>query len=101
MAKKSKKLLFVDLAEIGQNDSRFAHFSDVDAKGKRLKHPKVSDETYGKNSCIYLYHGEKNTRRALERLLEARGHRVDRDYYLGSGTLEVEVSFFKGYHWDE
>ena len=101
MAKKSKKLLFVDLAEIAATDSRFAHFSDVADKGKRLKHPKVSDETYGKNSCIYLYHGEANTRRALERLLEGRGHRVDRSYSSGGGTLEIEVSFFKGYHWDE
>jgi len=101
MAKKSKELLFADLTEIAKNDPRFAHFMDVNDKDKRLKHPKVSDETYGRNSCIYLYHGEKNTRRDLEKLLEARGHRVDRDYYLGSGTLEVEVSFFKGYHWDE
>lgn len=100
-AKKSKKRLFEDLAEIAKSDSRFAHFTDVNDKDKRLKHRKVSNETYGRNSCIYLYHGDKGTRRDLERLLEARGHRVDRGYYLGSGTLEVEVTYFKGFHWDE
>lgn len=97
--KKSKKLLFEDLSDIAKSDKRFAHYADVSGLG--LKHPKVSDETYGRNSCIYLYHGESTTRRDLEKLLEARGHRVDREYYAGSGTLEIEVSFFKGHHWNE
>jgi hypothetical protein len=64
----------------------------------------VSDETYGKKSFIYLWDVKDNfgvEREKLELALEAEGFKVMRDYYPGSQTLEIQVSYFKGWHWDE
>ena len=88
---KSKKQLFEVLEKIiGQK-------FDLSTGG-------VSNETYGKKSCIYLWDVVANygvEREKLELALEAEGFKVNRQYYLGSQTLEIQVSYFKGWHWDE
>jgi len=96
---KSKKRLFADLSALAAQNPRFAMFAEAATLG--LKHGKVSDETYGRMSCIYLSTGSHETRMRLERALDAMGHRIDCGYWPGSGTVEVVVSFFKGVHWNE
>lgn len=66
------------------------------AQGYRL-----GDETYGRKSMLYISCPDKATRRRLERHLEAKGAKVNRDYWPASSTVEVQVTYFKGWHHDE
>lgn len=59
------------------------------------------DETYGRESMIYLDWPDYETRREWEDVLRSNGFRVHEDYSPGSGTSEVQVSYFKGTRWDE
>ena len=61
----------------------------------------VSNETYDKDSRIYVYTGCTKRRRELERKLRSEGLRVSDDYHPGSGTVEVAVTYFRGdRHWE-
>jgi hypothetical protein len=91
---KSKKVLFQDLAQTG-----LPEFGDI-LKCK-LEHRKVSNETYGPKSFIYVTFSDHSQRRTMERQLEARGHKVCPDYWPGSAVAEIQVSYFKGWHWAE
>ena len=90
----SKKKLFAHLAQLN-----IAGFEDIVAKG--LKHPRIGDETYGKKSCIYIRFANLLERRRVERELSRLGHKVDAGYCIGDARTEVQVSYFKGWHWDE
>jgi hypothetical protein len=92
MARKSKTKLFQDLAEIDP-----VMFGDAPERG--LNHPKISNETFGKDSHIYV--GRVADRRHIETELSKRGHTVDRDYWPGESVVDVAVTYFKGWHWDE
>jgi hypothetical protein len=89
MALLSKKKLFQALKdEFGLN---------VD-----LKSNGISDETYGKDSMIYIYWNKFGIdRREAEAKLESLGFKVDRRYDPGSQTSEIQVSYFQGTrHWE-
>lgn len=97
---KSKKALFEFLN---------THFNRTDLS---LTSPNISDETYGKKSCIYLWDikGMYNMERGeFERLLQDNGFVVNPKYGKGLAkygmqdydATEIQVSYFKGYHWDE
>lgn len=88
---KSKKQLFKDLEEI----------DPATFKGVGLDHRTISNETYGRQSCIYIRCHTVEMRRQIESALERRGHRIGRDYWPGSARIEVTVSYFKGWHWNE
>ena len=69
----------------------------------------ISDETYGKDSRIYLWSIQDNwgvTRKELENKLEDNGFKVNRRWGQAHGNFkaydatEVRVSYFKGHHWD-
>ncbi len=64
----------------------------------------VSDETYGRDSRIYLWGVEEffgMTRREFEADLKEAGFKVRDSYAPGEDVVEVSVSYFKGWHWDE
>lgn len=61
----------------------------------------IADETYGRNSFLYISTPDVSTRLRLESFLASKGAQVDRDYSPGSCTTEVRVSYFKGWHHDE
>ena len=61
----------------------------------------LCDETYGRDSRLYTLCPNVDTRRRLERFLEARGVKVNRGYDLTNPTVDVSVSYFKGHNWDE
>jgi len=59
----------------------------------------IGDETYGRDSRIYV--DTKGKRGELERFLRGLGFGVNTNYSKGSDYTEVAVSYFKGIHWDE
>jgi hypothetical protein len=61
----------------------------------------VSDETYGRDSYIYVSCGTPERRAELERKLSSEGLRFSPDYYPGSGVAEIAVTYFRGHHWRE
>lgn len=88
---KSKKALFNDLG-LYFGDNEF--LKGLNAKG-------VSNETYGRKSCIYFNARDKETRRNLEAFLAIKGYKVNRDYDRDGALIEVQVSYFKGERWWE
>lgn len=91
-AKLSKKRLFEDLAEFYPNT-----FEGVREQG--LKHTRISDETYGRNSCIYVYCKSPAQARRVRTILDACGHKIGS--YGVPHVIEVSVTYFKGWHHDE
>ena len=87
---KSKKALFQVLDEYFNTD-RFVVMG--------LKARGISNETYGRKSCIYINCGFTDTRRNLENFLTVRGFKVNRDYNTERATVEVIVSYFRGDQW--
>lgn len=60
-----------------------------------------SNETYGPKSMIYLDFDTIKNRLSGELILESNGFKVNKDYYEGSKTTEIQVSYFKGDRWWE
>ena len=85
----SKTKLFKDLGELGYTE----------IAEQKLDHKQVSNETYGKMSCIYLTLDDDEVASKLKRQLKARGHHIGSWGY--DNGIEVRVSYFKGWHWDE
>ena len=89
MARKSKKKLFEALDQFFGTDTYSK--DGLNAQG-------IGDETYGKDSRIYI--DTKGKRGELERFLRGQGFMVNQNYSKGSDYTEVGVTYFKGYHWD-
>jgi|WetSurSiteA1Bulk_404760.scaffolds.fasta_scaffold48747_2 hypothetical protein len=88
---KSKTALFAALAEI-TGDATFVT--------EGLRHHRVSDETFGRKSFIYLF-AKKDTRKQLYRELVNRGFKATLTDHRDDSPIDVQVSYFKGWHWDE
>jgi hypothetical protein len=88
---KSKKKLFEALTMFFQN----GEFVE-----KGLSAAGISNETYGRKSCIYIDTKDPSERKNLEGCLGMRGFKVNSGYWPGSSTLEVQVSYFKGNQWN-
>jgi hypothetical protein len=88
---KSKKQLFKDLEEL----------DPVYFKGVDLDHNKIGNETYGKDSRIYIVCKDKKERNRIEGVLNRKGHTIHFDYWPESSRCAVRVTYFKGWHWDE
>jgi hypothetical protein len=87
---KSKKHLFVALDTFFKTDK-------YTKNGLKA----VGNETYGRESMIYVGAGTSDSRRSLERFLIAEGFKVNTGYFPGSARVEVQVSYFRGYGWDK
>ncbi len=62
----------------------------------------LTNETYGRDSCLYLHCPDNEIRLRLEDALERQGvTTVYRRYAPNGNTIEVGVTFFKGWNWDE
>lgn len=88
----SKKKLFEALSEI---------MKDPTILELGLKHSRVCNETYGKKSCVYFTCDSPEQRAVVEQQLHRRGFKVNFTYWRISPMIEVQVSYFKGHHWDE
>ena len=90
---KSKKVLFEKLGKI------FPHKQPI-----KIGTCSISDETYGRQSMLYFWNIEEEwgyKRPDFENVLEGWGFKVNRRYCKGENCTEVQVSYFKGWHWDE
>ena len=88
---KSKKSLFKDLEEI----------DPVKFKGVNLNSKGIGNETFGKQSFIYIRCDSAEEKNRIMRLLEKKGHKIHSEYNPEGNTIEVRVGYFKGWHWDE
>ncbi len=88
---KSKKRLFEALTMYFQNGEYIE---------KGLKATGIHDETYGRKSCIYIDTKNTEERKNLTGYLDMKGFKVNHNYWPGSATLEVQVSYFKGNQWN-
>lgn len=61
----------------------------------------ISYEAYGRKVCAYISVNDMATRERLEKFLIGQGLRVDRQYSPVRPTVEVQISYFKAWHWDE
>lgn len=74
---------------------------------KKLRAPMAAgfglgDETFGRDSRIYIRCQTHADRLRLEAFLQSKGlTTVDTEYWAASRNASVGVAFFKGWHWDE
>lgn len=62
----------------------------------------IGNETYDRDSRLYIRCPTPSMRRSVERFLRSKGvTTVDESYSPGSSTLEVGVVYFKGSRWDD
>ena len=62
----------------------------------------LSDETFGRDSRIYIHCQTHADRHRLEAFLQSKGlTTVNTGYWTASRIADVGVKFFKGWHWDE
>ncbi len=62
----------------------------------------LDDETYGRNSEMYLDCPDKDTKDKLTWFLKSKGVTINDAYgRANSRTVNFGVSYFKGFHWDE
>ncbi len=87
---KSKTKLFAELERI---DSRF--------EGVSLGHKLIGNETYGRDSRVYVHCGTVERRKEIEFSLRLNGFKPNKYYDRKNPTTEVKVSYFRGHHWDE
>lgn len=96
----SKKKLFEFLDKnvpVPENTQANNYFQMLGLKAKG-----VGNETFGKDSHIFLRIAKTHEeRRDLERKLSNAGFKVNRTYWPESTVIDVQVSYFKGWHWDE
>lgn len=89
---KSKKKLFAALD---------TYYGTTTFTRDGLKHCNISDETYGRMSCIYITEPDRETLLHLQAVLIRDGFKCNEAYARSNPVIEVRVSYFKGYHWDE
>ncbi len=73
-------------------------FTTRDVKAGRAP---VEDETFGTRSFIFVHVADMDQRALVERAADAAGFNVTRHYSPGRPVCSIQVSYFKGYHWDE
>lgn len=92
-ALKSRKVLYTALQDIkssGEADLKLpASYKDL------------SNEVYGRKAMIYVSWASPADRKKGEEALLIKDFKVNRKYWPGSSTSAVQVSYFKGHHWDE
>jgi len=97
---KSKKALFQFLDQFhvqhcDATDPTYFQRNGLKAKG-------IGNETYGKKSCIFINIVQTKVMKSLlVQLLDNNGFNVSRTYWPESNRIKVQVSYFKGWHWDE
>ncbi len=77
------------------------YFVTTEFTTKGLNATGLSNETYGRDSMIYVSANSEWQRIKLEEFLIKRGFKVHTNYHPGGTRAEVQVSYFKGWHWDE
>lgn len=87
----SKKRLFQFIKD------RFNRELNLHSKG-------IGNETYGKQSCIYIWNTLQTLgvpRKTVETIMIQNGFKVNRNYWPGTENVEIRVSYFHGMNWNE
>jgi hypothetical protein len=101
MKRLSKKKLFETLTSLSTIEA-LSHFANINEKKQRLMHRSVSNETYGKDSHIYLGFANEEDKQVAVRALTKAGFDVNNGWTRGNKrAIDVPVTYFKGWHWDE
>jgi hypothetical protein len=74
-------------------------FEWLDAEGAPVQGR--GNETFGRESMIFLRWPDMDARNEWERRLEDAGFEVERKYWPGNPVSQIQVSYFKGWHWNE
>lgn len=98
---KSKRTLFQILPQLTQaiNPVLAERFRNVNDPKQRLEHRFIGNETYGRNSRIYISTHDASERRELTHKLTEQGFKVYTDYGVPN-VVEVQVTYFQGWHYD-
>lgn len=108
MSIQSKKVLFQQTipAFVNAMKEHFpdltTHFCNIESEG--LKHKAISNETYGKQSMIYIHFENLVIRKAFEQFIKHSktfSFKVFESYSPNNSTTEIQVSYFKGNKWNE
>jgi hypothetical protein len=62
---------------------------------------KLRNEIYGTKAMVFIGFDSPEERKRGENELEDNGFKVNCSYWPGSSVVEVQVKYFKGWHWDE
>lgn len=90
---KSRKQLYKDLKDINRNIAKIKWFPS--------SYEDLSNEVYGKKAMIYVTWDSSEDRERGEEELDRRGYKINYRYNPAGSTSEVQVAYFKGWHWDE
>lgn len=85
----SKKKLFQTLDDIYEVDA----FTEA-----QLSHHMIGNETFGRKSCIYVNTNSPEEKMVVQRELIINDFAVNEKYGRGTNRIEVQVSYFKGWH---
>jgi hypothetical protein len=61
----------------------------------------VGHEIFGSRAMIFIHAQDMEHRQAIERFLRREDYKYNRRYWPGAPVVEAQVSYFKGWHWDE
>ena len=102
MKRQSKKKLFEKLAELAKSNPAFAHFANVNDADQRLKHKSIMDETYGKDSRVYVLFPTEEAKQAAVKCLLTAGFDIRNGWTRSNKRgIDVPVTYFKGDRWWE
>lgn len=62
---------------------------------------KNSCEAFGRDIRCYVHLDDMDKRKQLEKFLKTKGIAADPAYYPGKPVVDIPVSYFKAWHWDE
>lgn len=95
------KILPIAAANVSKKEA--AHFDGV--AGIYLHHKQVGNETFGKQSYVYLYASSKLAREKLVAELLKLGVKTDdqsgMEEQYNENRLDIKVRYFKGWNWDK
>ena len=91
------------LTDFGAATSKFSTTAVRKERAPMANGWSLSDETYGKDSRIYIYTPDLDARMRLQNYLvyNCNVTTVNRGYHSGANVVEVGVTYFKGNNWDE
>jgi len=102
MKRQSKKTLFETLARLAKTNTAFACFANVNDTTQRLNHRCVGNETYGNQSQIYIDFPSEQDKQAAIMPLVREGFDVRNNWTrTNTRSIDVPVTYFKGWHWNE
>ena len=85
--------------EEGGYKSKKKLFEWLDVEGAPVKGR--GNETFGRESMIFLRWPDMDARNEWERRLEDAGFKVYKEYGPGNPVSQIQVSYFKGWHYNE